>query len=416
MHSVRRFSGVIRHSAAALCLLSSAALPAADWPQFLGPGRNNIAGDDEKPLPAQLPPEGPPVLWEKKLGTGFAGPAVVGGKVIIFHREGDEAVVEAVDRNKGGRLWKFSYVTNYKDRFGFDNGPRATPTVSGGRVFVHGAEGMLHALDLESGALLWKVDTVKDFGSPQGFFGRACAPLVVGDLVYLTPGGDKGKVVVAFNVKDGSVKWSTGEDGASYSSPVMASEKVLVCWLRNHLTTFDARDGTILDEKLFRPSEEASVSSAVPIKTDKGWFISACYGVGSSLWDIGADGKLKMTWHEDNRIDSHYATPVYYQQHVYGYDGRQETGQALCCLSTDTKEVLWESPRLKGGMVVLVKDRVIAVNEGGELWIVKADPSEFDQPGLVQILRAGHRSYPAYSNGVLYARDGQKMVAVQLVK
>lgn len=406
----------VRYSVAALCLFSSLAASAADWSQFLGPTRNNIAGDDEKPLPRRFPPAGPPLLWQKVLGSGFAGPAVVGEKVIIFYREKNEAVVEALNKNDGSTLWRFAYATDYKDRFGFDNGPRATPTVADGKVFVHGAEGMVHALDLATGKMLWKVDTVKDFGSPQGFFGRACAPLVVGDLMYLTPGGDKGKVVVAFNVKDGSVKWSTGEDGASYSSPVMASDNVLVCWLRNHLTTFNPKDGTILGEELFRPSEEASVSAAVPIKTDKGWFITACYGVGSSLWDIGADGKLTKTWNEQDRIDAHYATPVYYKGHVYGYDGRQETGQALCCLDLETKSVIWESGRQKGGTVMLVKDKLLTVTEDGELWIVNANPNEFEQTAIAQILRAGHRSYPAYSNGVLYARDGVKLVAIQLAK
>ena len=415
MFSICHSSFWLRHSAAALCCLPLV-LSAADWPQFLGPARNNIAADDEKALPESLPSAGPSVKWEKKLGTGFAGPAVVGGKVIVFHREQNEAVVEALDTDKGGTLWKFSYTTTYRDSFGFDNGPRATPTVSGGKVFVHGAEGLVHALDLETGKLLWKVDTVKDFGSPQGYFGRACAPLVVGDEVIVTPGGGTGKAVVALDVKDGSVKWTAGDDEASYSSPVLASDNVLVCWLRNRLTSFNLKNGTVLASEGFRPAEEASVSSAVPIKTDHGWFVTACYGVGSSLWDIGADGKLTKTWHEEDRVDAHYATPVYFKGHVYGFDGRQETGQTLSCMNTETHQIAWRSPRFKGGTVMLVKDKLLVVSEDGELSIVNADPAKFESPVQAQILRSGHRSYPAYSNGVLYARDGQKLVAVPLAK
>jgi len=416
MFSIRHWSLVIGHSAAALCLFLPITLPAADWPQFLGPARNNIAGEDEKPLPASFPSQGPTVLWQKPLGTGFAGPAVVSGKVIVFHRQKDEAVVEAVDAATGQSLWRFSYTTPYRDNFGFDNGPRATPTVAGGKVFVHGAEGMVHALDLATGKLLWKVDTVKDFGSPQGYFGRACAPLVVGNAVIVTPGGGAGKAVVALNADDGSVKWSAGDDEASYSSPVLASDNVLVCWLRNNLTTFNLVDGKVLATEHYRPAEEASVSSAVPIKTDHGWFITAEYGVGASLWDIGADGKLSKTWSGDGLLDAHYATPVFGNGHLFGFTGRQERGQSLCCLSTDTHKVTWESPRAKGGMLLRVKDRLLAVTESGELWIVSAKPGEFDQTDVAQILRAGHRSCPAYSNGVLYARDGEKLVAVQLAK
>ncbi len=404
-----------RHWILVLSLFASV-LPAADWPQFLGPTRSNIAGEDEKALPAEFPSSGPPVLWEKKLGSGFAGPAAVGGKVIVFHRERNEAVVEALDKADGKSLWRFAYPTNYRDSFGFDNGPRATPTVAGGKVFVHGAEGLVHALDLETGKLLWKVDTVKAFGSPQGYFGRACAPLVEGGLVIVTPGGGSGRAVVALDVADGAVKWASGDDEASYSSPVMVSDSVLLCWLRNNLTTFNLKDGKVLASEPFRPAEEASVSSAVPVKTDHGWFVTGEYGVGSSLWDIGADGKLNMTWREHERVDSHYATPVYYKGHVYGYDGRQEMGQALCCFNTESHQIDWQSSRQKGGMVLLVKDKVLTVTENGELWVVNANPKAFEHPGVFQILRSGHRSAPAYSDGVLYARDGEKLVALRMVK
>ena len=370
------------------------------------------------------------MLWQKTLGTGFAGPAVAAEIVVIFHRERNEAVVEALDSKDGSALWKFTYHTPYRDNFGFDNGPRATPTIvgaksmregghlkiTGGQVLTHGAEGMVHALDLTTGKLLWAVDTVKTFGSPQGWFGRACAPLVVGDEVVITPGGGSGKAVAALNIKDGSIKWSAGDDEASYSSPVLASENVLLCWLRNNLTTFNPAGGKVLATEYYRPAEEASVSSAMPIKTDHGWFLSAEYGVGASLWDIGADGKLAKTWSGDGLLDSHYATPVYYDGHVYGFTGRQERGQSLCCLGTGDHKVSWQSPSDKGGMLLRVKDKLLAVTENGELWIVSAKPDGFDQTGVAQILRAGHRSYPAYSNGVLYARDGEKMVALQLAK
>ena len=406
----------IRHITAVLSLTVATSLSAADWPQMLGPTRNNVAAESERPLPESFPSSGPTILWQKVLGTGFAGPAVVGDKVIVFHREKEEAVVEALAKTDATVKWRFAYRTNYKDNFGFDNGPRSTPTVADGKVFVHGAEGMLHALDLETGKLLWKVDTVKDFGSPQGFFGRACSPLVVGDVVILTPGGDNGKAVAAFDVKDGSVKWTAGEDEASYSSPVLASENVLLCWLRRQLVTIKLSDGKILGSEMFRPKIEASVSAAIPIKTDHGWFISAGYGVGGSLWDVGEDGALKKTWNEENRLDSHYSTAVFYQGHLYGFDGRQETGQSLTCFSTEKKKTMWAGPSTAAGTVLLVKDRLLALHESGELVILKAQPGEMETLCTAQILRAGHRSYPAYSDGILYARDGAKMVAVKLAQ
>ena len=386
---------------------------AADWPQFLGPARDGIAAADEKALPATFGAD-PKILWQKPLGSGHAGPAVVEGKAIVFHREDSSSVVEALEAITGKSLWRTAFPTTYRDSFGMDEGPRATPTISDGRIFVHGADGVLTAVSLSDGKQLWQVDTVKDFASPQGFFGRACAPLVQGGLVIITPGGPGGKAVAAFDVKDGALKWTAAEDEASYSSPVLTSPAILTCWLRNNLTTLNPASGKVLGQEHFRPDMEASVSAATPIKTDHGWFISAEYGVGSSLWDISPDGTLKKTWDSDAGINAHYATPVYFEGHVYGFDGRQESGMTLRCWNTTTHRVEWNSPRVKGGTLLLVKDKLLVVTENGELWVVKASPDKFDQLATVQIMRAGHRGYAAYSNGVLYARDAEKMVAVRL--
>lgn len=389
---------------------------AADWPQFLGPTRNNIASNDEKPLPDSFPPTGPEVLWEKPLGDGYAGPAMSQGKVVVFHREGSKVKIEALDALTGAALWSSEQPTDYRDSFGMDEGPRATPTISGGRVFAHGADGVLYALDMKSGKKLWQVDTAKDFGSEQGFFGRACAPLVVGDSVVLTPGGAGGKAVAAFSIEDGSLKWAAADDEASYASPVMALDDVMVCWLRNHLTTLNPLNGKVLSREFLRPEIEASVSAATPIQTDRGWFVSAEYDVGASLWDIGADGSLNKTWDSAGTLNCHYATPVYFDGYVYGFDGRQESGMTLRCVSTEKGEVKWESPRVRGGTVMLVKDKLLVVTEDGEAWFVRATADKFDQIATAQVTRAGHRSYPAYANGVLYARDGQKLVAVRIAQ
>jgi hypothetical protein len=382
----------------------------ADWPQFLGPARDGSAAATEKALPDSV--KEPAKLWQHDVGSGQAGPAVVNGKVVIAHRVANDVVVEALDAKDGKTLWKFTSETSYRDSFGMDNGPRAVPTVSDGRVFVHGADGVLNALSLADGKLLWKSDTAAQFNSPQGYFGRACAPLIVDGKVIITPGGSK--AVVAFDVKDGSVQWSSGEDESSYSSPVMSSAKVLTCWLRNNLTTFDVSTGSVLNKEFFRPSIDASVSAATPIKTDKGWFVSAEYDVGASLWDIGSDGKLSKSWSGDNAISCHYSTPVYHDGLVFGFDGRQERGQTLRCWSTSEKKVKWESPRTHGGTLLLVKDKLIALTEEGELWIVSARGDKFDSLLSTQILHAGHRSYAAYSDGVLFVRDGQKLVALKL--
>jgi outer membrane protein assembly factor BamB len=124
--------------------------------------------------------------------------------------------------------------------------------------------------------------------------------------------------------------------------------------------------------------------------------------------------ELKQIWTGEGALDCHYGTPVYYDKHLYGFHGRQEQGQTLRCINAADGKSLWESPRVRGGGVIRVKDTLVLVTEGGELWLVAASPEKFNQLASAQILRAGHRSFPAFSNGILYARDGKELVAVDL--
>src|SRR6185369_16252883 len=116
-----------------------------DWPQFLGPNRNGTSSGDV--LSDAWPKEGPPILWKRPLGQGFSGPVVSAGRLVFFTRAGDKERVECADAENGKQSWVFEYPTDYHDDFGFDDGPRATPTISNGKVYTFGAGGVLHCLD-----------------------------------------------------------------------------------------------------------------------------------------------------------------------------------------------------------------------------------------------------------------------------
>jgi len=399
----------------AITILSSCRIMAAaddlGWPQFLGPLRNGSAGEECVALPERFPEE-PGLLWSVPVGSGHSGPVVSGDKVVLIHRLEDELVVDALDALSGRSLWQQKFPTSYRDDFGMDEGPRAVPAVADGRVFVHGADGVLLALDVQTGKLLWRVDTAAEQDSPQGFFGRACSPLVVDGKVLISTGGKS--AMTAFAVGSGNVVWSTGDDESSYASPVMLNADIALAWLRNHLTTFALGSGQVIDRQRLRPSMEASVSAATPVRTDVGWFLSAEYDVGCSLWKISDEGRMEMTWQADDLLNAHYATPVSHDGCIYGFHGRQERGMTLRCLNLQTKTITWESPRTKGGTLLRIKDKLAVLTEEGEMWIVKAGPEKFETVLVAQVLRANHRSHAAYARGIWYARDSEKLVAIRL--
>ena len=399
--------------------LSLASACAADWPQFLGPQRNGIADGTENPLPDSLPAD-PQPLWKISAGSGFAGPVVAAGKVILFHREGGDMVTQAVDAATGKTLWRSSYVSDYVDSFGFDNGPRAVPAVHDGRVFVHGPEGRVTALDFESGKENWAFDTASAVNSPQGFFGRAPSPLVVGGRVIIAAGGSKDgnpAGLIALEVATGNVAWTSVDDEAGYASPVLTPRGAsALAWMRNQLWLIETKGGAVHASVPLRAGMDASVNAATPVPCgDRGWFVSAGYGVGANLFKLPEAGdRLERVWQKQDLLDCHYSTPVYREGHLYGFDGRQETGQTLRCIDVGAGKVMWDSPRVPGGTLLLVGEKLLVVTEQGELWLVRATPEKFDPLSVVQVLRSGHRSHAAYANGILYARDAEHLIALKL--
>lgn len=399
----------------ALCFCLSSSLSAADWPQFLGPARTGVASEGEPALPESLPLDLKP-LWKKSVGAGFAGPLVANGKVIIFHREGSDMTTEALDPKTGTVLWRSTYITDYIDSFGFDNGPRAVPTVADGKVFTFGPEGRVTALDLETGKELWNYDTASALESKQGFFGRTPSPLVIGKTVIIAAGGtlgDKPAGLVALDVTTGKPTWTAVDDDAGCASPVAMKEGVLA-WMRNELWLVNPA-GVVAASHPLRSDMDASVNAATPIPVGEDrWFVSAGYGVGAHLLSI-KDGKIDELWKKEDLLDCHYTTPVRVGQHLYGFHGRQESGMKLRCISVADGSVAWEDPdSVPGGTLIAVGDKILVITERGELWLVRATAEKFDQISYVQILRAGHRSHAAYSDGMLFARDTESLIGLKL--
>src|SRR5438552_15087501 len=184
--------------------MASCAL-AEDWPQFLGTTRNGVySGGD---LAAKWSKGGPAVVWKKDVGQGFASPVVSEGRLILFHRVGSKEVVEALNAETGAPIWSFDYPTQYRDDFGFDEGPRAAPTIAGGRIYTFGAEGALHCLDFATGKQVWSLDTHRQFQVEKGYFGAAGAPLVDGGRVMMNIGGALAGLA-AFHAATGKTLWT----------------------------------------------------------------------------------------------------------------------------------------------------------------------------------------------------------------
>lgn len=409
-----RIKGLRQWSVVALVVAAAGGGAAArDWPQFLGPARDGrYAGP---PLAASWPADGPRRLWSRPVGAGFAGPAVAGDRVILFHREGGREVVEALDAATGETVWRYDYPTTYRDDFGFDEGPRSVPVVHGGRVYTFGAQGQLHAVDFETGAGVWRVDTHADYGVRKGFFGAAGSPLVEDGRVIANVGGRRGGIV-AFDAADGEELWTATDHEASYSSPVggtFGGRRLALVFTRTGLVGLDPATGAVRFERRWRSRLGASVNAATPLVIGDAVFISASYGTGAAL--LRVEGRtLTEEWAGDDSLTSHYATAVERDGVLYGFHGRQEYSPGLRAVDAGSGAVRWSEDRFGAGTVTLADDRLVILRESGELLLAEATPDAFRPLARAPILPGVVRAYPALADGRLYARNTDTLVAVDL--
>ena len=400
---------------AVLALALGAQTIAADWPQILGPFRNGVYAGP--PLGETWPATGPRVIWRRQIGAGLSGPVVVQNRVILFHRVSNREVVEAIDAASGKTLWQYGYPTSYRDDFGFDEGPRAVPVVADGVVYTFGAEGQLHAVDLASGKKIWSEDTMRRFGVPKGFFGAAGSPLVEDGRVIANIGG-KNAGIIALDAKTGNVLWTVTDDAASYSSAIGATiggRRYAIFLTRNGLIGLDPAAGQVRFQRPWRARQASSVNAATPVVNGDLIFISAEYGPGAGV--LRFDGsKLTDVWSSDDVLSNHYATSVYFGGYLYGFHGRQEFGQSFRAVEFQTGKVRWSQDRFGAGSVMLAGNRLLILHENGEMVLAAASPDGFKPLARAQILPATVRAYPAIADGMLYARNDDTLVCLDLRK
>lgn len=395
----------------------AAAVAAADWPQYLGPTRDGVY--DGPPLSEAWGSGGPRVVWRKSVGQGFAGPVVAGGHVILFHRVGNEEVVEALDPATGKGQWRFAYATAYQDDFGFDEGPRAVPVVADGVVYTFGAEGQLHAIDLARGTRIWNQDTRARFKVQKGYFGAGGSPIVDGGRVIANVGG-AGAGIVGFDAKTGKILWTATDHEASYSSGIAATlhgQRRAIFLTREGLVGVDPSSGRLAFSRRWRARAAASVNAATPLVIGDLIFVSAEYGPGAGLLRVERDGTtLTDIWASNDVLTNHYATSVHHNGFLYGYHGRQELGPSLRAVEMRSGTVAWNVDQFRAGSITLAGDRLLILRESGELVLAPASPEGFRPLARAQILPGVVRAFPALADGILYVRNENTLVAVDLRK
>jgi len=396
--------------------LLAAAARGGDWPQILGPNRNGVA--DNEQIIDRLPAAGPAVVWQRRVGEGFAGVAVAGGTVVLFHRQGAVEIVEALDAESGAPRWNREFPASYMGSIAPDNGPRCVPLIAGNAVYLLGAAFGLHAVALNDGALRWSRNLAEEFGAQEGYFGAGSTPIIDDGKLLVNVGGKFGAGIVAFDPADGKELWRATDEAASYSSPTSAlveGARHTIFVTRLKALGLDPRTGAVRWQFAFG-ARGPTVNAATPIVADGQLFLTASYGIGAVLARVGRSAAREV-WANNESLSSQYATPVYHEGHLYGTHGRADGGAvSLRCVELATGQVRWSEEGFRPAHVILADGKLVMLQDDGALMLARPAPKAYQPLGRALVLDSPARALPALAQGRLYVRDSRTLKCLDLAR
>ena len=386
-----------------------APLTDAEYPQYLGTNRDGtIHGVALAREWSSTPPK---VLWRRRVGAGWSGFAIASGLAITQEQRGRTEAVVAYRLGDGAPRWSHGDEAHFASTVAGE-GPRATPTISRGRVFTLGSTGILNALDLRTGRRLWQRDVARDNDSAQPSWGRSSSPLAVDDLVVVSVGGNDDRSLVAYNRDTGAPVWHAGDDLASYSSPqlaTLAGVRQIVIMNESTIFAHDPATGRVLWRHDW-PRQQPSVAQPLVLPGNRLLF-SAGYGIGSRLLQIDSDAAgqhATLVW-ESTRLKAKFTNLVVHDGFLYGLDDG-----VLACVDPATGERKWRGGRYGHGQVLLVGDLLLVQTEEGELVLVEPRPDALRELGRFPVFAQKTWNPPALAGRYLLLRNDIEAALVEL--
>jgi outer membrane protein assembly factor BamB len=398
-------------------LLSSAF--AEDWPQWQGPDRNAIS--KERGLLQEWPKDGPPLAWRLKgLGGGDSAPSIAAGRIFGMGNRGDDEVVWALSEKDGKELWSARLGPAFKQQVPQGKeGPGCTPTVDGELLYVEGLAGNLACLQVKDGRIVWQLNLQTDFGGQIPTWSYRESPLVDGDKVICTPGGEDA-TLLALDKLTGKTIWKSQVPGSpkpAYASAIAIEfdgQREYVQVTQKALVGIAATDGKFL-WRYDRCANAHGINCSTPIYQDGKVFAASAYGAGGGLVKLSKDENGGVKAEEvyfSRKMQNHHGGMILLDGALYGANGGNEGG-ALVCLEFKTGNVLWDERddpdhRAPKGAIALADGRLYYRTEKGAVLLIEANPKEyvergrFDQPDRSSQPAWSH---PVIANGKLYLRD-----------
>jgi outer membrane protein assembly factor BamB len=375
-----------------------------EWPGFRGARRDGIVRGAR--IKSDWSTSPPVQLWRRPIGPGWSSFAVSGDLLYTQEQRGDDEVVACYKASTGQPVW----AHRDKARFFESNagaGPRATPTLSNGRVYTFGATGILNVLDAANGSVVWTRNVSSDTGTEIPFWGFAGSPLVIGDAVVVAAAGQ----LVAYDAASGNRRWLGPTGGSSYSSPHLVTlggvAQVLL------VTGKGASSVGIADGKQLWEHQWQSNIIVQPALTADGDVLITSQEAGTRRIAVAHKAgawTVAERW-TSNGLKPYFNDFVVHKGHAFGFDGR-----ILACIDLADGQRKWKGGRYGNGQLVLLPDQdlLLVLSEEGELALVSATPDQFTERAKFAAIQGKTWNHPVLVGDILLVRNAEEMAAFRL--
>lgn len=376
-----------------------------DWPQFRGANRDGISRETQwNPLAIQ---GGAKVLWKTSVGAGYSSVSIKGDRLFTMGHKDNNDTLYALDPKDGKVVWQHSYPCEA----GSFPGPRATPATDGKLVYSFSREGLLLCLDAATGKVKWSKPLMQEFGAKNLKWGFAGSPVISGDKL-LVNAGEYGAVL---NRNTGAKIWASPAGTGGYASPVeysVGGKACLALFGSKAIYGVDLETGRKLWSRPWETSYD--INAADPIVSGNRMFISSGYNKAGCVIDVSG-AQPREIWLNKN-MKNQFSSCVLINGFLYGFDGNVGKG-SLKCVEFDTGEEKW-SQKIGFGALSAAGDTLIALNESGDLFMVKASPGKYEELASArQVLEKTCWTAPVLCRGILYCRNNEGvLVAVDVRK
>ena len=403
---------------------------AHDWWQWGGPSRDFLY--DAPNLAETWPADGPRVVWSRPLGAGHSAIIAGGGRLYTMYRvaygeggsspwAGEEAVI-ALDAATGETLWDYAYPSVVQD-FDQGAGPHATPLLLGDRLFTIGTNKEMHVFDVATGEVVWSKNFVTDFGAPPLLIrsmiksGYGVSPLPYENTIIVQVGGP-GQAVMALRQDDGSVVWRSGSFLVSEAPPGLIDfdgEQHLVVFAGQAVVGLDPHTGEILWAHPHDAGNDFNFQIPLWSGEDDILFLSSGYIGGSRAIRLTKDGdvtRVEELWH-DRQLRFTFLNPIRLGDFVYGTSGQGATA-VMTATHVATGETAWRERGFSRASLLHAGGKTLILEEDGDLSLVVLAPGGMTRLASTPLFDTRSWTAPTLVGTTLYARDREKIVALDL--